>query len=101
MKTQIGLGILSIPGAFNTLGMIPGIICLLSVGVMITWSMYMIGVFKIRHRGIYGIDDVGGLMFGCVGREVFALGFTLRKWPSGQPLWNTFRCILTAPCFQN
>ncbi|KAH0137868.1 hypothetical protein KCU67_g15634, partial [Aureobasidium melanogenum] len=29
MKTQIGLGVLSIPAVFDVLGMIPGIICLL------------------------------------------------------------------------
>jgi amino acid permease len=37
MKTQIGLGVLSIPLVFDTLGMIPGIIILLSIATITTW----------------------------------------------------------------
>ncbi|KAE8394450.1 transmembrane amino acid transporter protein-domain-containing protein [Aspergillus alliaceus] len=58
MKTQIGLGVLSIPSAFDTLGLAPGIICLCAVAVITTWSDYMIGAFKLRHRSVYSVDDV-------------------------------------------
>ena len=37
MKTQIGLGVLSIPLVFDTLGMIPGIIILLAIAIITTW----------------------------------------------------------------
>ncbi|EFZ02428.2 Amino acid transporter, transmembrane [Metarhizium robertsii ARSEF 23] len=107
MKTQIGLGVLSIPSVFDTVGLIPGVILLLVigtittwsaymigytawttglipgvilllfVGTVTTWSAYMIGVFKLRHRQVYGIDDAGGLIFGRIGREVFGVAFTL------------------------
>ncbi|KAG5662367.1 hypothetical protein KAF25_004785 [Fusarium avenaceum] len=77
MKTQIGLGILSIPSAFHTLGIIPGIICLIVIGAITTWSDYMIGTFKLNHREVYGIDDAGGILFGRVGREVLGIGFAL------------------------
>ncbi|KAH0601780.1 hypothetical protein MHUMG1_00659 [Metarhizium humberi] len=77
MKTQIGLGVLSIPSVFDTVGLIPGVILLLFVGTITTWSAYMIGVFKLRHRQVYGIDDAGGLIFGRIGREVFGVAFTL------------------------
>lgn len=80
MKTQIGLGVLSIPSVFDTLGMIPGVILLCIVAGIATWTSYMVGVFKIRHREIYGIDEAGGLMFGRMGREVFGIGFSLCKW---------------------
>jgi amino acid permease len=36
MKTQFGMGVLSIPATFDTLGIIPSVICLLTVGVMTT-----------------------------------------------------------------
>jgi amino acid permease len=75
MKTQIGLGVLSIPAAFNVLGLIPGLICLLIVAAITTWSDYIVGVFKRRHPEVYGIDDAGFLMFGRVGREVFGAAF--------------------------
>lgn len=77
MKTQIGLGVLSIPSAFDTLGMVPGLICLIAIATITTWSNYIVGVFKLRHRAVYGIDDAGALMFGRVGREFFGTVFCL------------------------
>ncbi|KAH7246825.1 transmembrane amino acid transporter protein-domain-containing protein [Fusarium solani] len=77
MKSQIGLGVLSIPSAFDALGIIPGIICLLTVAALTSWSDYVIGMFKLRHREIWGIDDAAGLMFGKVGREFLGVAFVL------------------------
>jgi amino acid permease len=77
MKTQIGLGVLSVPMALNSLGLIPGILVLVLVSAMTTWSGYMVGSFKLRHRSVYGIDDAGFLMFGRVGKEVLAASFVL------------------------
>ncbi|KAJ4013842.1 hypothetical protein NW752_005554 [Fusarium irregulare] len=77
MKTQIGLGILSIPSAFHTLGIIPGVICLLIIGGITTWSNYVIGTFKLNHREIYDIGDAGGILFGRIGREFLGLSFAL------------------------
>lgn len=77
MKTQIGLGVLSIPSVLDTLGLVPGVILLCVVGGITTWSDYMVGVFKLRHPEVYGIDDAGELMFGRIGREVFSAAFCL------------------------
>ena len=77
MKTQIGLGVLSIPAAFDTLGLIPGVISLLAIGIITLWSGYMVGVFKVKHPETYGIEDVGWKIFGRTGREVLGLGFAL------------------------
>ncbi|KAJ4125849.1 hypothetical protein NW765_001623 [Fusarium oxysporum] len=77
MKTQVGLGVLSIPAVFDVLGILPGIICLIVIAAITTWSDYMIGVFKRNHPQIYGIDDAGFLIFGRVGREIFGIAFCL------------------------
>ncbi|KAF5232188.1 hypothetical protein FAUST_8858 [Fusarium austroamericanum] len=77
MKTQIGLGILSIPSAFHTLGIIPGVICLLLIGGITTWSNYVIGTFKLNHREVYDIGDAGGILFGRIGREFLGISFAL------------------------
>ncbi|OJJ01325.1 hypothetical protein ASPVEDRAFT_52279 [Aspergillus versicolor CBS 583.65] len=77
MKTQIGLGVLSIPSAYDTLGLIPGLICMLTIAVITTWSDYMIGVFKLNHREVYSIADAGGLMFGRAGRTFLGSTFVL------------------------
>lgn len=76
-KTQIGLGVLSIPAAFDSLGIVPGIICLITVSAITTWSDYTIGTFKRNHPAVYGIDDAGYLMFGAVGREILAVAYML------------------------
>ncbi|KAL0929233.1 amino acid transporter [Colletotrichum truncatum] len=75
MKTQLGLGILSFPSVFDTLGMIPGIILLLTIATITTWSDYIVGVFKLNHPQVYGVDDAGQLMFGRIGKEAFAIAF--------------------------
>ncbi|KAJ5744159.1 transmembrane amino acid transporter protein-domain-containing protein [Penicillium manginii] len=77
MKSQIGLGVLSIPVAFDTLGIVPGVIILCTIACITTWSDYMVGVFKMRHRDVYGIDDAGGLMFGRIGKIFFGSAFCL------------------------
>lgn len=70
MKTQVGLGVLAMPVVFGQLGMATGIVCLLAVATITTWSNYIVGVFKLNHPEIYGIDDVGKLIFGRVGEIV-------------------------------
>ncbi|KAJ6172402.1 transmembrane amino acid transporter protein-domain-containing protein [Penicillium chermesinum] len=77
MKTQIGLGVLSIPVAFDALGIVPGVIILITIAGITTWSDYIIGVFKLRHREVYCIDDVGELLAGKIGRIVLGVAFVL------------------------
>ncbi|KAL1884607.1 hypothetical protein Plec18167_002197 [Paecilomyces lecythidis] len=77
MKTQIGLGVLSLPAVFDSLGIVPGVILLCVIAGITTWSNYIVGIFKLRHREVYGIDDVGGLIFGRIGREVLGVCFCL------------------------
>ncbi|KAF4920459.1 N amino acid transport system protein [Colletotrichum viniferum] len=40
-----------------------------------TWSNYIVAVFKVNHRSVYGVDDAGQLMFGRIGKELFAVAF--------------------------
>ena len=109
MKTQIGLGVLAIPSALDVLGMVPGIICLLAMAVITTWSGYVIGTFKLRHREVYSIDDAGGVMFGLTGRAILSTGFclcmcthqlVLLKGPFRLHLLTTLRLCLQQ-CFRN
>lgn len=79
LKTQIGLGVLSIPSVFDTLGLVPGIICLLVIAFMTGWSAWTIGSFKLKHPEVYGIDDVGGLLFGRPGRIIVGIIYCLRE----------------------
>lgn len=77
MKTQIGIGALSVPQSFNVLGLIPGIIALTGFAIITTWSNWMIGKFKAKHPEVYGVEDVGRLLFGRAGRELFQGAYLL------------------------
>lgn len=82
-KTQIGLGILTIPASFHQLGLIPGVICLCAVAVLTGWASYVIGAFKRSHPEVYGLDDAAKLMLGRVGYEVFSIIFCVcEDYPS-------------------
>lgn len=77
MKSEMGIGILSIPQAFGTLGLIPGIIVLLVISAITTWSSYVVGVFKLKHPQAYGFADTAEIIFGPIGREVASIAFCL------------------------
>lgn len=49
LQTQIGLGVLNIPDVFHTLGLAPGVIILVVIAVLTTWTDYYIGIFKLKH----------------------------------------------------
>lgn len=79
MKSQIGLGVLSIPIAFDSLGIVPGVIILIVIAGITTWSDYMIGVFKLNHPEVYGVGDVGRMLFGRPGLIFLEIVFVLCK----------------------
>ncbi|GAA6006488.1 uncharacterized protein JCM10292_003791 [Rhodotorula paludigena] len=77
MKSQIGLGVLSIPSVFHSLGLAPGIIILIVIAILTTWTDYYIGIFKMKHPTVYSVADCGKLMFGRFGQELFGIGYWL------------------------
>lgn len=77
IKTQIGLGVLSIPAVFHQIGLIPGVIAMLGIAATTSWSGYMVGVLKVRHPEVYGVDDLGYLLFGSVGRVILGATFCI------------------------
>lgn len=79
IKTMMGLGVLSIPSVFDTLGLIPGIICLIAIALITTWASIQIQHFKINHPSIYGVDDAGQMMVGRIGREILYAAFIVGK----------------------
>lgn len=77
LKTQIGLGVLSIQSVFKSLRIVPGTILLCVVAGIATWTSYVVGIFRLEHPEVYGIDDAAGLMFGRPGKEIYAAIFWL------------------------
>ncbi|GAA5907919.1 hypothetical protein JCM6882_001526 [Rhodosporidiobolus microsporus] len=77
-KAQIGLGVLSIPSVFHTLGLVPGILILLFIAGLTTYTdWYLSGPFKRKHPQCYSVSDAGYLMWGPIGREVMGAAYWL------------------------
>ncbi|BEI85708.1 hypothetical protein CcaverHIS002_0511090 [Cutaneotrichosporon cavernicola] len=66
IKVQFGLGVLVMPSILHTLGMVPGVIVLIALGLLTSWT-----------DCLHSLADVGMLMFGKVGREILFVMYWL------------------------
>ncbi|KAI4210886.1 MAG: hypothetical protein LQ351_006290 [Letrouitia transgressa] len=69
----ISLGILSLPSVLATVGMVPGLILILGLGVLAGYTGFVIGQFKLAHPHVHNMADAGEVMMGPWGRELFGL----------------------------
>ncbi|PYH97169.1 amino acid transporter [Aspergillus ellipticus CBS 707.79] len=70
----VSLGILSLPAVVASLGLVPAVILLVGLGLLATYTGYVIGQFRWRHPHIQSMADAGEILFGPIGREVFGTG---------------------------
>jgi len=73
----IALGSLSIPGAFATLGMVPGVLLSVGLGLVAIYTSYVVGQVKLRHPQLEHYADAVGLMWGRFGYELTSFMFIL------------------------
>ncbi|SCZ96029.1 BZ3500_MvSof-1268-A1-R1_Chr8-1g09956 [Microbotryum saponariae] len=101
MKSQVGLGVLggshstvhkcsdiSVPFVFSAIGLIPGILGIIGLSMMSTWSSYVVGTFKLRHPEVHSIADVGFILGGRFGKELLGSLYALcesRRYESPLP----------------
>ncbi|KAH8425153.1 uncharacterized protein LDX57_002902 [Aspergillus melleus] len=71
---NISLGILSLPSAVATLGIVPALLILLGMSGISWYTGYVIGQFKLRYPQIHSMGDAGELLLGPIGREIFGIG---------------------------
>ncbi|GAA5935828.1 hypothetical protein JCM3775_007342 [Rhodotorula graminis] len=77
IKSQIGIGVLGLPSAFATLGLVPGILVFFFFAVATMYTDLEIGWFKLNHPQVYSISDCGTLMFGPWCGELFGVAYWL------------------------
>ncbi|KAL4956121.1 transmembrane amino acid transporter protein-domain-containing protein [Aspergillus filifer] len=70
----ISLGILSIPKAIAGLGLAPAIVILLTMGLVASYTGYVIGQFKWRYPHVVSMADAGEVLMGRFGREILFTG---------------------------
>lgn len=67
-------GMLSLPSSLAVVGMVPGVIVILFLGIFATFTSWLLIQFKLRHPQVHSMGDAGMILFGPVGREVLAGG---------------------------
>ncbi|RAH67892.1 uncharacterized protein BO66DRAFT_456097 [Aspergillus aculeatinus CBS 121060] len=72
---SIALGSLSLPAAFETLGMVAGVILTLGLGVIAIYASYILGLVKLKYPHLPHIVDFGRLLMGSIGDKVLAVAF--------------------------
>ncbi|KAF1940872.1 hypothetical protein EJ02DRAFT_512839 [Clathrospora elynae] len=77
LAENVSLGVLALPQALAILGLVPGLLCIFLLGVIATYTGYLIGEFKLAHPSVRSFADCGELIAGPIGREVLAVGGVL------------------------
>ena len=74
----ISLGILSLPSVLAAIGLVGGLILIIGLGIIATYTGYVIGQFKLAYPHIHNMADAGEVLFtplgsraASIGREVF------------------------------
>lgn len=70
----VSLGVLSLPQAVAGLGLVPAIIILVGLGILATYTGYVIGQFKWKYPHISNMADAGEVLMGKFGRELLGIG---------------------------
>ena len=66
----VSLGVLSLPAAVAGLGLAPAVVILISLGLIASYTGYVIGQFKWRFPHISSMADAGEVLMGRFGREL-------------------------------
>lgn len=71
----IALGSLSLPAVFATLGMVPGLLITVFIGVLAMYTSYIIGLVKLKYPHIKDYAEALGLIWGPWGYHLAVVMF--------------------------
>ncbi|KAI9822497.1 MAG: hypothetical protein M1827_000216 [Pycnora praestabilis] len=73
-------GMLSLPSALAVVGIVPGVIIIVFLGVFATYTSWLLIQFKLNHPEgsvalfLHNMGDAGLILFGPIGREILSFG---------------------------
>jgi amino acid permease len=67
-------GMLSLPQSLAVVGIVPGLILIIFLGVFATYTSWLLVQFKLRHPEVHSMGDAGFILAGPIGREVLSFG---------------------------
>ncbi|KAJ5611937.1 hypothetical protein N7528_009042 [Penicillium herquei] len=71
---SVSLGVLSLPATLAQLGLAPALVLIIGLGLLATYTGYVIGQFHQRYPHIQNLADAGEVLMGPIGREIFGIG---------------------------
>lgn len=73
----VALGALSLPSAYHTLGMFPGVFLTITLGMIAIFTSYLVGQVKLAYPETASYADAGRLLLGRFGYELFGAALVL------------------------
>lgn len=73
----VSLGVLSLPAAIAAMGFVPSIIVLIGLGVITSYTGFIMGQMKLRYPQITTMADAGEVIAGKFGREFVGAGWSI------------------------
>ncbi|KAM3555913.1 hypothetical protein MY1884_005349 [Beauveria asiatica] len=73
----VALGALSLPKAYDTLGMFPGVFLTVTLGLMAIFTSWIVGQVKLKYPEAASYADAGRLLLGRFGYELFGAAMVL------------------------
>ncbi|KAI0397006.1 transmembrane amino acid transporter [Xylariaceae sp. FL0594] len=67
-------GMLTLPSSLAAVGVVPGVIVILFLGIFATYTSWALIQFKLRHPEVHNMGDAGMILFGPIGREILGGG---------------------------
>jgi amino acid permease len=67
-------GMLSLPSSLAVVGIVPGVILIVFLGIFALYTSWLLVKFKLRHPQVHNMGDAGYVLFGWFGRELLAFG---------------------------
>jgi amino acid permease len=77
VTNEVGIGMLSLPAALNTLGFFPGILCIVAMGMLSLYTAYNLIQYWRKYPYMINIVDFGRVLGGRWVEGVFAVGFLI------------------------
>jgi amino acid permease len=77
VTNEVGIGMLSLPSALNTLGFFPGILCIVVMGALSLYTAYNLVQYWRKYPYMLNIVDYGRVLGGPWCEAIFAIGFLI------------------------
>ncbi|KAL2042971.1 hypothetical protein N7G274_004029 [Stereocaulon virgatum] len=67
-------GMLSLPSSLAVVGIVPGVVLIVFLGVFGLFTSWILIQFKLRHPEVHNMGDAGMIILGPFGREILSAG---------------------------